>query len=102
MMRSATLGSRGGAMTTGLRSVIVAGCLGMALVGGGARAEGDAAASGSSGREIPEQFAPFEYLIGSWKGAGVPTANRVKGWNETHAWAWKFEKGVPVGMSVEA
>ena len=51
-------------------------------------------------REIPPQFAPFEYLIGSWKGAGVPTANKVRGWNETHAWAWKFEKGKPVGLSL--
>ena len=52
------------------------------------------------GREIPAPFASFEYLIGSWKGTGVPTANRVRGWNETHSWAWKFEKGRPVGLSV--
>ncbi len=52
------------------------------------------------GREIPAPFAPFEYLIGSWKGTAYPPANRVRGWNETHAWAWKFEKGNPVGLSV--
>jgi YHS domain-containing protein len=50
--------------------------------------------------EVPEAFAPFEYLIGKWNGNGVPTANRVRGWPETHSWAWRFEKGVPVGMSV--
>src|SRR5438270_573948 len=52
------------------------------------------------GPEIPPALAPFEYLIGSWKGAGVPLANRVRGWDETHAWAWKFDKGTPVGLSV--
>lgn len=59
-----------------------------------------ALAQDDKGREIPAPFAPFEYLIGSWKGTGYPTANRVRGWNETHAWAWKFEKGKPVGLSV--
>ena len=57
-------------------------------------------AADDESREIPTPFAPFEYLIGSWKGTGVPTVNRVRGWNETHAWAWKFEKGRPVGLSV--
>lgn len=55
----------------------------------------------SAEREVSAELAPFEYLVGSWKGAGIPTANRVRGWNETHAWAWKFEKGKVVGMSVE-
>jgi YHS domain-containing protein len=50
--------------------------------------------------DVPEAFAPFEYLIGKWNGNGVPTANRVRGWPETHSWAWRFEKGVPIGMSV--
>src|SRR4051812_25712967 len=50
--------------------------------------------------EVPDAFAPFEYLIGRWNGNGVPTANRVRGWPESHSWAWRFEKGVPVGMSV--
>lgn len=59
-----------------------------------------ATAEDSEEREVPAALAPFEYLIGSWKGAGVPTANRVRGWNETHQWAWKFVKGVPVGMTV--
>jgi YHS domain-containing protein len=89
-------------MMTGHRRVIAAGWLGALLVaaGAGALTAGDEPAS--SGREIPAEFAPFEYLVGSWKGSGVPTANRVRGWNETHAWAWKFEKGAPVGLSVTA
>lgn len=49
---------------------------------------------------IPAAFSPFEYLIGSWKGTGVPTANRIRGWPEKHMWAWKFVKGTPVGMTV--
>lgn len=61
---------------------------------------GVATAADSEEREVPAALAPFEYLIGSWKGAGVPTANRVRGWNETHQWAWKFVKGVPVGMTI--
>jgi len=50
--------------------------------------------------EVPEAFAPFEHMIGGWKGTASPTVNRVKGWPESHGWAWKFEKGVPVGMSL--
>ena len=50
--------------------------------------------------EIPEPFLPFEHMIGGWKGTAIPTANRLKGWQETHGWAWKFEKGKPVGMSL--
>lgn len=50
---------------------------------------------------VPESLRPFEHLIGSWKGQAVPTANRLKGWPEKHMWAWKFEKGEPVGLTVE-
>ncbi|WP_435021114.1 YHS domain-containing protein [Tundrisphaera sp. TA3] len=50
--------------------------------------------------EIPRPFAPFEHMVGSWKGTATPAANRFKGWQETHGWAWKFDKGVPVGMTV--
>ena len=57
-------------------------------------------AADSAGREIPAQLAPFEYMIGGWKGQGVPTANRVRGWSEKHQWAWKFDKGSPVGLSL--
>lgn len=51
--------------------------------------------------EIPEAFARFEHMIGSWKGQAVNTSNRLKGWEETHMWAWKFSKGKPVGMTLE-
>lgn len=51
--------------------------------------------------DLSPALAPLEYLIGGWKGTGVPTANRIKGWAERHAWAWKFEKGAPVGLTVE-
>jgi YHS domain-containing protein len=56
---------------------------------------------GAADGEIPKAFAPLEHLIGSWKGTAVPSANRLKGWPETHAWAWKFAGGKPVGMSLE-
>lgn len=85
----------------GLRNVVLAGGFVTAIVVAGvfaAEKEKDAAAS--PGREIPAPFAPFEYLIGSWKGVASPTANKVRGWSETHAWAWKFEKGAVVGLSV--
>jgi YHS domain-containing protein len=80
----------------GVRNAVVTGLIGACLVGFAAATAADA-----PGREIPAQFVPFEYLIGSWKGAGIPAANRTRGWPETHAWAWKFEKGNPVGLSVE-
>ena len=57
-------------------------------------------AAGAEGREIPEPLVPLEHMIGSWKGQGIPMANRLKGWPETHMWAWKFAKGVPIGMSL--
>src|SRR5262245_4026533 len=50
---------------------------------------------------IPLDFAPFEYLIGGWKGQGIPTKNRLKGWPEKHSWAWKFAKGKPVGITLQ-
>jgi len=54
-------------------------------------------------RDIPPAFAPFEYLLGRWKGQGIPRdkgANAFRGWTETHSWAWVFVKGKPAGMSV--
>jgi YHS domain-containing protein len=50
--------------------------------------------------EVPAPFLPFEHMIGGWKGTASPTANRVRGWQETHGWAWKFEKGKPIGLTV--
>ena len=55
----------------------------------------------SAADEIPAAFVPFEHMVGSWKGTASPTVNRVKGWPETHNWAWKFEKGRPVAMTVD-
>ena len=54
-------------------------------------------------REIPEAFAPFEYLVGRWNGHGVPKDNssqKFRGWDEKHTWAWKFAKGKPVGLTL--
>src|SRR5436309_1341438 len=54
-------------------------------------------------RDIPQAFAPFEYLVGRWKGQGVHKekgANQFRGWAETHSWAWIFTNGKPSGLSV--
>ncbi len=51
--------------------------------------------------EVPETLAPFEHLIGAWKGQGIPAANRIRGWPERHQWAWAFEKGEPVALALE-
>ena len=53
-------------------------------------------------REMPAPFAQFEYLIGAWKGQGMPKesgAQQFRGWEEKHAWAWMFTKGKPSGLS---
>lgn len=60
-----------------------------------------ATAADTPGREIPEPFARFEHMVGSWKGIAVPSANKLKGWPETHLWAWKFARGTPIGMTLE-
>ncbi len=59
-----------------------------------------AAATVAADDEIPAPFARFEPMVGAWKGTAVPAANRLKGWPEKHAWAWKFAKGTPVGMTL--
>ncbi|MEJ7639680.1 MAG: YHS domain-containing protein [Singulisphaera sp.] len=59
-----------------------------------------ATAEESARSEVPAAFAPFEHMIGGWKGMGIPAANRLKGWPETHQWAWKFTGGNPVAMTV--
>jgi YHS domain-containing protein len=51
--------------------------------------------------EIPPALVPFEHLVGAWKGVGIPTANKLKGWQERHTWAWAFHKGRPVALSFE-
>lgn len=50
---------------------------------------------------VPPELAPFEHLIGAWKGQGIPQANRLKGWSERHLWAWKFTRGRASGLSIE-
>jgi YHS domain-containing protein len=50
--------------------------------------------------EVPAPFLPFEHMIGGWKGTAKPASNPLKGWQESHGWAWKFEKGKPVGMTI--
>lgn len=50
--------------------------------------------------EPPAAFARFEPMVGGWKGTARPAANKVRGWPESHSWAWKFAKGVPVGMTL--
>jgi YHS domain-containing protein len=63
----------------------------------------DANAGGSDAGEIPAALAPFEYLVGRWRGQGVPKddpTRRFRGWTETHTWAWHFKKGIPAGLIV--
>ena len=50
--------------------------------------------------EVPAAFLPFQSMIGGWKGTAKPASNPLKGWSETHGWAWKFEKGKPVGLTL--
>ena len=57
-------------------------------------------ASAGSVDEVPAPFLPFEHMIGGWKGQAKPSSNPLKGWPESHGWAWKFEKGKPVGLTV--
>ncbi len=59
------------------------------------------ATRGDGADEVPAPLSPFEYLIGGWKGTGIPATNKLQGWTETHTWAWAFAKGKPVGMTVE-
>jgi YHS domain-containing protein len=59
--------------------------------------------TGGQERELPPALAPFEFLIGRWKGQGVPRDNpaqRFRGWTETHTWAWVFAGGRPVALTV--
>ena len=88
---------KSGVTTMGLSGRILIAWLGVVLFGGDVRADSPAS---SENRDVPESLAPLEYLMGGWKGAGIPQANRVRGWDESHSWAWKFQKGVPVGMTL--
>ena len=62
--------------------------------------QGAVATGADDDHRVPAPFEPFEYLVGSWTARAIPAVNRLKGWPETHAWAWRFEKGTPVGLTV--
>ena len=49
----------------------------------------------------PAALKPFEHMVGTWKGVGIPTGNKLKGWQETHVFGWKFEKGQPVALKLQ-
>ena len=51
------------------------------------------AVAGDDREPTPPEFAPFEHLVGGWKGQGWLSKNRLKGWSEKHNWAWKFVEG---------
>ena len=51
--------------------------------------------------QAPASLKPFEHLIGTWKGVGIPTGNKLKGWQETHVFGWTFEKGQPVSLNLD-
>ena len=49
---------------------------------------------------VPSALEPFAHLIGQWKGRAIPADNPIRGWAETHEWAWAFEDGSPVAMDL--
>jgi hypothetical protein len=54
-----------------------------------------------AGVHAPSALVPFEHLIGTWKGVGIPSGNKLKGWQETHVYGWSFDKGQPVALTLE-
>ncbi len=70
--------------------------MGRVLAGGGVVLMLVVAMAAAGEDEIPTPFARFEPMVGAWKGTARPAENKVKGWPEKHAWAWKFVKGTPV------
>jgi YHS domain-containing protein len=83
------------------RATILVATLGTLLIGSPASLAMRGADPDS--RDLPPALAPFEFLIGRWKGQGVPRDNpsqRFRGWTETHTWAWVFAGGKPVGLTV--
>ncbi len=88
-------------MSATARATILLVTLGTLLIGLPASSTGQAPAADS--RDLPPALAPFEFLIGRWKGQGVPRDNpaqRFRGWTETHTWAWVFAGGKPVAMTI--
>jgi hypothetical protein len=78
------------------QSQMLACSLVLGLLGGAVAA----ARQGDEKKEIPAGFAPFEHMVGVWKGAAVPSANRLRGWPEKHVWVWEYVKEVPSGMAI--
>jgi YHS domain-containing protein len=88
-------------MPTTARATILLAVLATALTGLPASLTGQT--DGAEGRDLPPALASFEFLIGRWKGQGVPRDNpsqRFRGWTEAHTWAWVFVGGKPVAMTV--
>jgi YHS domain-containing protein len=88
-------------MNRAVRAAAVAASVALALVCG-ARLLPGLRADEPVDRDIPPAFAPFEYLLGRWKGQAMPkdSAQSFRGWSEVHSWAWTFTKGKPTGLSV--
>lgn len=77
-------------------------CVALAATLLGPVASGIARQEASQSRDLPPALAPFEYLVGRWKGQAVPRDNpsqQFRGWTETHSWAWSFAKGKPAGLT---
>ena len=49
---------------------------------------------------VPSPLEPFAHLVGPWKGRAIPADDPIRGWPETHEWAWAFEDGSPVAMDL--
>ncbi|RUL87415.1 tetratricopeptide repeat protein [Tautonia sociabilis] len=63
------------------------------------RAQEKTAGEESSG-SVPPELEPIATLVGRWTGQAVPADNPLRGWRETHDWAWAFEGGEPVGLTL--
>ncbi len=61
------------------------------IAGSIARSDGD----------VPTALVPFEHVVGAWKGVGIPSADKLRGWAERHLWAWAFREGEPIGLTIE-
>lgn len=65
---------------------------------------GAASESAAAPRPAKEALQPFNDLIGSWKGTGLPAGNREEAlrnfWTESIAWQWQF-KGKDAWLKVD-
>lgn len=84
-----------------IATVVLAALLGLAAPAvDPARAQDTAESRSGDDTEIAPELAPFEHLVGGWKGMAIPPANRLKGWPERHLWSWTFEEGRPVALKL--